>query len=127
HFPGLFARLGLLDRITLTPEGVTLNEQKRLTRAMLRHGHRVFHLTYHSPSLLPGNTPYVRTEKDLGQFLDRISGFLEFFFGECGGLAATPLDIKEAAAKIDGLAPAELAVKASQGLANNSSSAIKRA
>jgi hypothetical protein len=70
---------------------------------MLRHGHRVFHLTYHSPSLLPGNTPYVRTEKELDQFLDRISGFLEFFFGECGGLPATPFDIKDAATKIDAL------------------------
>ena len=38
HVPGLFARLGLLDRITLTPEGVTLSEQKRLARAMLRRG-----------------------------------------------------------------------------------------
>ncbi len=97
HFPGLFARLRLLERITLTPEGVTLGEQKRLARAMLRRGHRVFHLTYHSPSLLPGNTPYVRSERDLGQFLDRIKGFLEFFFGELGGLPATPFEVKEAA------------------------------
>ncbi len=103
HLPGLFARLRLLDRIVLTPEGVTLNEQKRLTRAMLRRGHRIFHLTYHSPSLLPGNTPYVRTEKDLRQFLDRIEGFLEFFFGEVGGLPATPFDVKEAAAEAEAL------------------------
>lgn len=99
HFPGLFARLRLLDRITLTPEGVTLNEQKRLARAMLHRGHRVFHLTYHAPSLLPGNTPYVHTEADLRQFLDRIAGFLEFFMGELGGIPSTPFEIKEAASR----------------------------
>jgi hypothetical protein len=99
HFPGLFARLRLLDRITLTPEGVTLSEQKRLVLAMLRRGHRVFHLTYHAPSLLPGNTPYVQTEADLRQFLDRISGFLEFFLGKLGGIPSTPFEIKEVATK----------------------------
>jgi hypothetical protein len=97
HFPGLFARLGILDRITLTPEGVTLSEQKRLARAMLRRGHKVFQLIYHSPSLLPGNTPYVRNDAELRQFLDRISGFLEFFFGDLGGIPSTPFEIKEAA------------------------------
>jgi len=102
HFPGLFARLRLLDRITLTPEGVTLSEQKRLARAMLARGHRVFHLTYHGPSLLPGSTPYVQTEADLSQFLDRISGFLDFFLGELGGQPSTPFEIKEAAAKVTG-------------------------
>jgi hypothetical protein len=104
HFPGLFARLGLLERITLTPEGVTLDEQKRLARAMLRRGQRVFHLTYHSPSLLPGSTPYVNTERDLGKFLDRIRGFLEFFFGEFGGIPATPFEVREAALKAEPMA-----------------------
>jgi hypothetical protein len=100
HFPGLFARLRLLDRITLTPEGVTLDEQKRLVRAMLRRGYRVFHLTYHAPSLLPGNTPYVQTDTDLRKFLDRIEGFLEFFLGELRGLPSTPFEIKEAASRL---------------------------
>jgi hypothetical protein len=109
HVPGLFARLGLLDRITLTPEGVTLSEQKRLARAMLRRGHRVLHLTYHGPSLLPGNTPYVRTEADLDTFLDRISGFIEFFLGELGGLPSTPFQVREAAIKAAGTCPRETA------------------
>ena len=112
HFPGLFARLRLLDRITLTPEGVTLSEQKRLVRAMLRRGHRVFHLTYHAPSLLPGNTPYVHTEADLRVFLDRISGFLEFFLGEVGGVPSTPLEVRQAATKVAEGTPAGTACNA---------------
>jgi hypothetical protein len=73
HVPGILARLGLVERITLTPEGISFDEQRRLTRALLRKGHRVFSFAYHSPSLAPGNTPYVRSAADLGAFLRRIA------------------------------------------------------
>jgi hypothetical protein len=94
HVPGILARLGLIERITLTPEGISFAEQRRLTRALLRHGQRVFSFTYHSPSLAPGNTPYVRSEADLRAFLRRIEQYLDFFMGELGGRAATPFEIK---------------------------------
>jgi hypothetical protein len=94
HVPGILARLGLVERITLTPEGITFAEQRRLTRALLRNGHRVFSFTYHSPSLAPGNTPYVRSEADLRAFLLRIEQYLDFFMGEIGGRAATPFEVK---------------------------------
>ncbi len=94
HVPGILARLGLIERIMLTPEGISFAEQRRLTLALLRKGHRVFSLTYHSPSLAPGNTPYVRTEADLQAFLRRIEQYFEFFTGELGGRAATPFEIK---------------------------------
>jgi hypothetical protein len=94
HVPGILAHLGLVERITLTPEGISFAEQRRLTRALLRNGHRVFSFTYHSPSLAPGNTPYVRSEADLRAFLRRIEQYLDFFMGELGGRAATPFEIK---------------------------------
>jgi hypothetical protein len=94
HVPGVLARLHLVERITLTPEGVSFKEQRRLTRALLRRGHRVFSFTYHSPSLKPGNTPYVRNQADLRGFLTRIEQYLDFFTGEVGGRAATPFEIK---------------------------------
>jgi hypothetical protein len=96
HFPGLLARLRQLERITLTPEGVILSEQKRLVRAMLPRRYRVLHLTCHGPSLLLGNTPYVRTEADVDQYLDRISDFLEFFLGEFGFLRRPHSALKKA-------------------------------
>ena len=86
----LLARGGLLERITLTPEGSTLSEQKRLLHAMRDAGHRVFSLTYHSPSLMPGCTPYVRTSNDLQRFQDTIVGLLDYFFGSFGGQPTTP-------------------------------------
>lgn len=97
HVPGILARLGLVERITLTPEGVSFAEQRRLTRALLRQGHRVFSFAYHSPSLEPGNTPYVRGTADLREFLRRIEQYLDFFMGELGGKPATPLEIKSLA------------------------------
>jgi hypothetical protein len=100
HVPGILSHLGLLDRIVLTPEGITFEEQRRLARAMLRRGYRVFSLTYHSPSLAPGNTPYVRDAAELRLFLSRIERFLEFFMGEVGGSAATPFEIKERALRL---------------------------
>jgi hypothetical protein len=51
----------------------------RLCRTLLERGHRIVTLSYHSPSLQPGNTPYVRDQRDLALFLDRLSGFLSFF------------------------------------------------
>jgi hypothetical protein len=98
HVAGVFARLGLLERIRLTPEGISLSEAKRLTRTLLReHNQRVFVLSYHSPSLEPGHTPYVRTKRDLDKLLYWIEAYLEFFLGEIGGTTSTVLDIHKLA------------------------------
>ena len=65
-----------------------------LSRALLREGQRVFNFTYHSPSLAPGNTPYVRDDAELRAFLRRIEEYLGFFLGEVGGRPATPFEVK---------------------------------
>ena len=100
HLPGVLARLRLLDRVVLTPEGITFEEQRRLTRAMLRRGYRVFSFTFHSPSLAPGNTPYVHDSAQLQSFLRRIEQYLEFFMTEIGGRPATPFEIRERALRL---------------------------
>jgi phosphatidylinositol alpha-1,6-mannosyltransferase len=92
---GLLARARLLERITLSPEGSDLAAMLRLTRTLLRRGERIFTLSYHSPSLEPGNTPYVRTHRDLAVFLDRISGFLSFFRDELGGVFLTVKELHD--------------------------------
>jgi glycosyltransferase involved in cell wall biosynthesis len=88
-------RLGLLERIRLTPEGMSLDEAKRLVRAMRAAGHGVFVLSYHSPSLEPGNTPYVRTEADRDRFLAWLDGFYDFFVREIGGECGTWQDVRD--------------------------------
>ncbi len=89
RLPALLARSRLLERVTLSPEGSDLPALRRLTRALLARGERIFTFSYHSPSLAPGNTPYVRNQRDLAVFLDRISGFLSFFHDELGGVTLT--------------------------------------
>ena len=95
--PGIMSRLGLMERIRLTPEGFSLEEAKRLTIAMLQQGQRLFVLSYHSSSLLPGGAPYVNTQADLDKFLAWLDGYMRFFFGPLSGKPATALEIYDAA------------------------------
>jgi hypothetical protein len=87
--PGVLARAGLVARSRLTPEGTPVAEQCRLIEAMAAAGHRIFSLTYHSPSLEPGHTPYVRDEADLVRFLADIETVLTFFRDRIGGRFTT--------------------------------------
>ncbi|UVO52399.1 polysaccharide deacetylase family protein [Sphingomonas sp. SUN019] len=65
---GLFARTGLLSRVPLTPEGVPVTEALEAIRIALGEGVRVLNFAFHSPSLQPGYTPYVRDAADLMRF-----------------------------------------------------------
>jgi hypothetical protein len=89
----ILRRLNLMNRVALTPEGIPLDEAKDLTRFLIRCNHRVFSLCYHSPSLTPGSTPYVRNEEDLRSFLGWLDAYLEFFIGELGGISVLPMDV----------------------------------
>ena len=91
---GISSRLRLLDRLVLTPEGITHDEHRRLTKTMLASGHRVFSFTYHSPSLQPGCTPYVRDDDDLALFLDRFDRYFDYFINEVGGRPSTPHEVR---------------------------------
>jgi len=86
---GTLARTGLAERIKLTPEGITIDEARKLVRSMHARGTQVFTLSYHSPSLMPGSTPYVRNQADLDRFLGWLDSFYEFFMGEIGGQPVT--------------------------------------
>jgi hypothetical protein len=95
HLPGIFARLGLMNQVNLTPEGVTLKEAKALTRHLLANGDRVFTLAFHSTSLTPGSTPYVRDEAQLAKFYAWLEAYFAFFSGEIGGVFMTPRALYE--------------------------------
>ncbi len=67
---GALARLGLLDRIPLTPEGVTAAEARRGIDAALEKDLPVLVFSFHSPSLAPGYSPYIHTPAQLDAFYD---------------------------------------------------------
>ena len=64
----VLARLGLVERIALTPEGIPAERACRAIDIALDQGVPVLNFSFHSPSLRPGNTPYVRTAADLDRF-----------------------------------------------------------
>lgn len=99
---GLLARTRLLERVTLTPEGFTVDEQCRLVRALVRRGHRVLCLSLHSPSLAPGNTPYTPDAAACAALFDRIEAILELVLGELGGRPTTPGELLALAGSANG-------------------------
>jgi hypothetical protein len=62
------ARARLLSRVPLTPEGVPVREAIEAIDALLDAGTRVLNFSFHSPTLEPGHTPYVRDRAELSAF-----------------------------------------------------------
>ncbi len=57
---GAFARAGLVSRVSLTPEGMPLADALEAARIAVGEGVRVLNFSFHSPTLVPGHTPYAR-------------------------------------------------------------------
>lgn len=94
-FPGILSRLGAVDRLMLSPEGFSSAEHIKLTRALYKQGVRTFTWSFHSPSVVPGNTAYVQDDAQLQQFLASFRRYFDFFFDELGGKASTPTRIRK--------------------------------
>tara|TARA_R110002167_G_scaffold37298_9_gene116971 strand:- start:1121 stop:1786 length:666 start_codon:yes stop_codon:yes gene_type:complete len=93
--PGILSRIGAVDRLMLSPEGFTPAEHIKLTRALYKQGVRTFTWSFHSPSIVPGNTSYVQNEAQLKAFLNSFRKFFNFFFNELGGQASSPTRIRK--------------------------------
>ncbi len=77
---GLLSRAGLLGRVALTPEGMPLSEVREAVERLIGDDDlRLFSISFHSPSVEPGNTPYVRSEEDLDRFYGWWDGMFDFF------------------------------------------------
>lgn len=93
RLPAILARSGLAERLRLSPEGQTVSDMRRLTRRLYADGCRVFTFSFHSPSLMPGGTTYVRSEGEARAFLDTMAGYFDWFLGEFCGRPTTPLEL----------------------------------
>ena len=94
---GILSRTGLLNRVPLTPEGTPLEEAKAAVRSLIADGHRWFSLSFHSPSVEPGHTPFVRTQADLDSFHAWWDGMFDLFERE--GIAPASIEETVAAAR----------------------------
>ena len=89
---GVMAKLGLLERVPLTPEGVSVEEAIRGIDIALDDELPMLVFSFHSPSLRPGSTPYVRDDGDLDALYDwwrRIFAYL----GQRGVKASSVKDV----------------------------------
>ncbi len=64
----VLARGGLIERIALTPEGIPVEKAIAAIDLALRAPLPLLVFSFHSPSLAPGHTPYVRNDTDLEHF-----------------------------------------------------------
>jgi len=62
----------------------------QLARELYRRGQRCFVVALHSPSVMPGGTPFAKTEAEVAELLNRLDRFMAFFFEELRGEAWTP-------------------------------------
>lgn len=88
---GILARIGLLERIPLTPEGVSRIEVLRGIAMAVQEGLPVLVFSFHSPSLQAGHTPYVRTEADVAAFY----GWWETVFADLARRRIRPTTVAE--------------------------------
>jgi hypothetical protein len=90
---GVLARTGALNKIMLSPEGSTLEEMVAVTDTLINDGVRTLSITFHSPSLKPGCTPYVRTTAERDAFLKTIDRYCDYFLTTIRGVPGTPADL----------------------------------
>lgn len=98
HLPtvfGVLSRLGLLERIPLTPEGITIDEAKRAIDVALEQGLELLVLSFHSPTLAPGKTPYTSTAADVESVYDWFTQIYDYL-AHLGVLPTTIADIDAA-------------------------------
>ena len=94
---GLLARAGLLDRIPLTPEGVSVDEALKGIDVALDEKLPVLVFSFHSPSLRPGNTPYVRDEREL----DLLYAWWRKIFAHLDQRGVKPVNVREIMHSVD--------------------------
>lgn len=66
--PAIAARSGMLARVALTPEDMPLADALEAIRIAIGEGERLLNFSFHSPSVAPGHTSFIRDSGDLAAF-----------------------------------------------------------
>ena len=70
-------RMWRRTRTVLSPELASVGEMLTLSRHLLACGVRHLHLTWHSPSLIPGLGPFTRTQADVQRLYALVEDYLD--------------------------------------------------
>jgi hypothetical protein len=95
HIRGLLDRTRIVNLRWLSPELSSACDMITLAKRLLRTGCAYLNMSFHSTTLVPGKTPFVRTAEDLQQFLRSIDDLLKFVAGQgvvFGGLSQSLQD-----------------------------------
>ena len=103
---GLAARTGVLKRIALCPELASVGDMLTLSRRLLEHGVRHLHVSWHSPTLKPGLSPFAATAADVTRLYTSIEAYVD---GLSRLTNVTCVTVSEAAALLDGRNMADVA------------------
>ncbi len=109
---GAAARLGLLSRVALTPEDMPLGEALEAVRIAVGEGVRLLNFSFHSPSIAPGHTPYVRDAADLADFWH----WWEAMFALLAQLGVVPASLAEILDAACGTTPTSATAAGAGGL-----------
>lgn len=95
HLRGLLERAHIVNLRWLSPEMSSARDMIILAKRLLRKGCAYLNMSFHSTTLVPGKTPFVRTAEDLQHFLNSIDEVLRFVAGQgvvFGGLSRSLQD-----------------------------------
>ena len=99
HLAGLADRAGIVKRAVLCPELASAEDMLTLSRRLVEHGVRHLHISWHSPTLKPGLSPFAATARDVA----RLYASLESYFTGLSRLTKVKFaTVSEAAALLDG-------------------------
>lgn len=93
--PAIASKTGVVRRICLGPEFERVSDMLTLSARMLEHGVRHLHVSWHTPTLKPGLSPFSRTAADVERLYASIERYLEGLAGLTSFKFAT---VSEAAA-----------------------------
>ena len=75
---GILWKLGIMRKIHLTPELTSADNMIALIKSTMKRGHRVIHIFFHSSSLLPGASPYVKNSEDKEKLYQKIEDVFSY-------------------------------------------------
>jgi hypothetical protein len=77
HLAGLAARVGIVKRLALTPEDTSVPDMLTLSRRLLEHGVPHLQVSWHSPTLKAGLSPFARTAADVARLYSSIESYVD--------------------------------------------------
>lgn len=76
RLPAIASRTGLVRRVSLSPEYHSVADMLTLSARLLEHGVRHLHVSWHTPSLKPGLSPFTSTAADVERLYAAIDAYL---------------------------------------------------